>query len=62
VERGKREIFVLRLAPLPGIDAIKNLRWVLKKLLRQHGFRCVSIKTESVEEENENDEQTETGN
>jgi hypothetical protein len=51
----KREIFVLRLIPLPHVDAIRNLRWILKKLLRQHGFRCVSIKVESVKEENEND-------
>jgi hypothetical protein len=35
--------FVLTLVALPGVDAIKALRWVLKQLLRQHGFRCISL-------------------
>ena len=31
---------------LPGVDAIRALRWVLKGLLRQHGMRCVSLREE----------------
>jgi hypothetical protein len=40
---------VLRLRPLPGRDAIRELRWVLKRLLRVHGFRCISV--EQIEEQ-----------
>ena len=36
--------FVLTLQPLPGVDGIRALRWVLKGLLRQHGMRCVNIR------------------
>jgi len=36
--------FVLTLQPLPGVDAIRSLRWVLKGLLRQHGMRCIDLK------------------
>jgi hypothetical protein len=46
----KRPVFVLRLVPLPGRDAIRELRWVLKRLLRDHGFRCVSVSEEQQEE------------
>jgi hypothetical protein len=31
---------VLRIEGKPG-TAIRSLRWLLKTLLRQHGFRCV---------------------
>jgi hypothetical protein len=37
---------VLTLQPLPGVDAIKALRWVLKGLLRQHRLRCISLHEE----------------
>jgi hypothetical protein len=37
---------VLTLQPLPGVDAIRSLRWVLKALLRQYGMRCVSVQEE----------------
>jgi hypothetical protein len=37
--------FLLKLRSLrPDNQAIRNLRWVLKKLLRQWGFRCDDIK------------------
>jgi hypothetical protein len=32
----------MTLQPLPGIDGIRALRWVLTGLLRQHGMRCLS--------------------
>ena len=35
--------YVLTLVPLPGVDAIRALRWILKGALRQHGMRCVDI-------------------
>jgi hypothetical protein len=41
-----RDKFVLTLQPLPGADAIRSLRWVLKRLLRQFGMRCVDIHKE----------------
>jgi hypothetical protein len=37
---------VLTLQPLPGVDPIRSLRWVLKRLLRQFGMRCVDIHKE----------------
>jgi hypothetical protein len=37
---------VLTLEPLPHVDPIRSLRWVLKKLLRQHGMRCVELREE----------------
>jgi hypothetical protein len=37
-------MFVLTLQPLPGVDAIRSLRWALKGLLRQHGMRCVDLR------------------
>ena len=30
----------MTLQPLPGVDPIRSLRWVLKGLLRQHGMRA----------------------
>jgi hypothetical protein len=38
--------FVLTLQPLPGVNTIRSLRWVLKGLLRQHGMRCVDLREE----------------
>ena len=35
--------YVLTLVPLPGVDAIRALRRILKRVLRQHGMRCVDI-------------------
>jgi hypothetical protein len=37
------ETFVVTLRPLPGVDPIRSLRWILKSLLRQHGMRCVNL-------------------
>jgi hypothetical protein len=36
-------LFVMKLRPLPDVDPIRALRWVLKGLLRQHGMRCVDL-------------------
>jgi hypothetical protein len=43
--------FVLDIEGPPGADNIKQLRWLLKGLLRQHGFRAIDIKeTERVDD------------
>jgi hypothetical protein len=42
----QRVVFVVRLAARPGVDAIKQLRLLLKRLLRTCGLRCVSIEEE----------------
>jgi hypothetical protein len=47
----KRPIFVLRLQPLPHVDAIKMLRVALKALLRRYQWRCLSVKRETPEVE-----------
>lgn len=36
----------MTLQPLPGVDAIRSLRWILKAVLRQHGMRCVDLREE----------------
>jgi hypothetical protein len=37
--------FILMLQPLnDGVDEIKALRFVLKRLLRQYGLRCVTLR------------------
>jgi hypothetical protein len=41
--------FVLTLQPLPGVDPIRALRWILKGLLRQHGMRCITLREEEIE-------------
>jgi hypothetical protein len=46
---GTRVIYVLRLVALPDRDAVRELRALLKRALRQYGFRCIS-----VDEEKEN--------
>jgi hypothetical protein len=35
--------YVLVIEALPGIDPVRSLRWVLKGLLRRHGFRCIDL-------------------
>jgi hypothetical protein len=40
--RQVRPIYVLKFRPLPGIDAIRSLRAILKFALRGHGLRCIS--------------------
>jgi hypothetical protein len=43
----KRTRYVLVLQPEPGVDAVRALRWVLKRLLRQWGLHCVDIHEEA---------------
>jgi hypothetical protein len=34
---------VVTFQPLPNVDAIKALRWVLKSALRKHGLKCTDL-------------------
>jgi hypothetical protein len=47
--RRPQVIFVLRLTPKPGVDAVKALRAVLKVMLRRFGLRCTSVEIEQDE-------------
>jgi hypothetical protein len=40
-------VFAMRIRLLPNTDVIRELRWILKTLLRQHRFRCESIQEET---------------
>lgn len=42
----EQPVFVLRLRPLPQTDAIRELRALLKRALRSHGFKCLSVEQE----------------
>jgi hypothetical protein len=42
-DREPRPIFTLQIEGKPGTDGIRALRWLLKTLLRQHGFRCLDV-------------------
>jgi hypothetical protein len=38
-----RPIFTLKVEGKPG-TAIRSLRWLLKTLLRRHGFKCIDAR------------------
>jgi hypothetical protein len=40
----RRPVFELKLEGTPGTAGIRDLRWLLKRLLRQHGFRCTDAR------------------
>jgi hypothetical protein len=40
----ERPVFVLRIEGRPGADNIKSLRWVLKRLLRRYGLKCLDAR------------------
>jgi hypothetical protein len=45
-----RQVFILRIAApsgAPGLHALHALRALLKRLLRQHGFRTLDVREES---------------
>jgi hypothetical protein len=49
-------IFVLELRALPGTDAIRELKLILKQLLRRHGFRCLSVREKTGNQTRENED------
>ena len=42
--------FTITLRSKDDSDSIRSLRWVLKRLLRQHQMRCVSVQETNVTE------------
>jgi hypothetical protein len=42
-QEGNGRVFIIKLRPLPNVDAVKALRRGLKYLLRHCGLRCISI-------------------
>jgi hypothetical protein len=46
VLKPSRPTFLLRLQPLKGVDPIRALRHVLKRLLRDCGMRALSVEEE----------------
>jgi hypothetical protein len=46
-------IYILRLRALRGADAIRQLRALLKRALRSHGFRCLSVYEEIINDKSE---------
>jgi hypothetical protein len=43
-----RSVYVVKLRPEPGIDAIKALRALLKRALRTHRSRALSVEEERL--------------
>lgn len=37
-------VFVLTLQARPGVAGVRALKWLLKVLSRQHGFRCLDVR------------------
>jgi hypothetical protein len=46
--RPKGSIYIVRLRGRSGADNIRELRWLLKVLLRRHRIRCLSVHEESA--------------
>jgi hypothetical protein len=44
----ERPKLLVVLQPLPRVDPTRALRWALKRLLRDHGLRCLSVREEST--------------
>ena len=42
----ERPVYVARFCALPGVDAIRSLRLMLKSALRLHGLKCLSLEEE----------------
>jgi hypothetical protein len=39
-----RPVFILKIEGKRGADNIKSLRWVLKRLLRRYGLKCLDVR------------------
>jgi hypothetical protein len=44
-----RPVFTVQFRAKPGIDAIKALRALVKRALRNHGLKCVSASEDIIE-------------
>lgn len=40
-------VFVLTLQARPGVAGVRALKWLLKTLGRQHGFRCLDVREDA---------------
>jgi hypothetical protein len=50
-------VFVIKLRPIQcDSDGIRGLRWILKTLLRRHGFQCIDAHEESTTKEGSKNE------
>jgi hypothetical protein len=47
VRRNGRPIYSIRIQRIQPGDGERDLRWILKKLLRQFGFRCLTARKET---------------
>ena len=45
-----RPIYIVRLRPLPGVDAVRALRAALKVLLRRFGLRAIEVRQTDKED------------
>jgi hypothetical protein len=41
--KDERPIYLLTLQPLAGVEPLRALRIILKRLLRAHGMKCLSV-------------------
>lgn len=49
--RVKRQTFLLRLRPEPGVDGVRALRSALKSILRRFGLKALDVREETPERE-----------
>jgi hypothetical protein len=47
--RSRGPTFVVTFQAVPGVDAIKALRFMLKSALRRYGLRCISVSEDIVD-------------
>ena len=57
----RRPIFTLRLAGKPGMAGIQELRALLKRLLRSHGFRALDVREEREYDDEQQEDSWQTG-
>jgi hypothetical protein len=58
VDREPKQAFVIELECRPGAAGVRQLRCMLKVLLRQWGFKCRSIKPTTTTTNSEDDHAT----
>lgn len=50
-ERHRYRLLIEPVSDCREPEAIRGLRWLLKRMLRQYGLKCVEITTERMEDE-----------
>jgi hypothetical protein len=46
--RPKAPLYVVKLRGRSGADNVRDLRWLLKVLLRRHRLKCVDVREEGA--------------